>query len=137
MASLMRSSSMKPVILPITQLQGELASQGRASDTLRCHRRRPRPTPAPSRAATKANELSRRSLLPAGSRCVRLDLGGVLFTERTPILVRKHLDELAARGFPMIEDRERERAAGELEMALDERAQQSVVGVAKMQNAPL
>src|SRR6266567_1921716 len=95
----------------------------------RRHRRQPRPMPAHCGAAMKTNDPSRRRSLPAGSRRVRLELGGVLLTERTSILVRKHLHELAARGFPMIEDRERERTAGKPEMALDEHAQQSVVGV--------
>ncbi len=57
---------------------------------------------------------------PSAGRLLRVQLG-----QRAPVLVREDLDELAARGVPVVEDRERPRAAGEAQVALDQLAQRA------------
>ncbi len=58
-------------------------------------------------------------------------LRGMHLGERPPVLVREHLHELAARGLPVVEHRERERAAGEAQVPLDQLAQQRLVRLAR------
>ena len=58
---------------------------------------------------------------------LRMHLG-----ERAPVLVREHLDELRARRVPIVEQRQRERAAREAQVPLDLLAQQRLVGLARV-----
>src|SRR6266567_6010407 len=122
---------MKPVTLPITR--SEVSRRRRAMIS---------PLSAGVGLAMVADRVqdppaSRRLFLPARGRLVYLEFRRVLLAQGPPVFVRKYLGEPAARRLPMIEDRQRQRAAGEPQVPFDQRAQERFVGLSRVQHPPL
>src|SRR5215471_17553575 len=79
----------------------------------------------PRRSRRRLLLLLRGGSLRHGLRCMHLG-------KRAPVFVREHLDELATLVVPVVEHRERVRAAREAQVALDQLAQRRFIGAARM-----